>query len=106
MMALLALTGAGTEARGLTLRTVAPLTGSAAASNGRTTATTRRCKTRGEELIPTAIQGADGAPLVPSHGCSAHADRCARAVRDPGRRCEHPATGSKLVGCIAKTFPR
>jgi hypothetical protein len=58
MIALLALTGAGTEARGFTFRTVAPLTGNGATSNGRTTAITRRCKARGEELILTAISKA------------------------------------------------
>ena len=103
MMALLALTGAGTEARGLTLRTVAPLTGSGAASNGRTTATTRRCKTRGEELIPTAISKARTARHRFHHMDVARMPTAAReAVRDPGRRCEHPATGSKYVRCIAK----
>jgi hypothetical protein len=102
MMALLALTGAGTEARGLTLRTVAPLTGSGAASNARTTATTRRCKTPGEELILTAISNTPTARHWFHHVGVARMPTAARgAARDPGRRCEHPATGSKLVGCIA-----
>lgn len=104
-MVLLALTGAGSVARGIALRTAAPLTGNGAASNGRTTAITRRCTIRGKELIPTAISKAPTARHRFHHVGVARMPTAARgAVRELGRRCEHPATGPKLVGCIAKTF--
>jgi hypothetical protein len=93
MMALLAVTGAGTEARGLTLRTVAPLTGSGATSNGNNETVQH---TWGRAHPHGYIQGGDGAPSVPSHGCSAHADSCARGGQGSGEALRTSGHGFQL----------